>query len=140
MSEGNPSAGGDTAGIAATALTWIYVKEPLEKYHVRGMDWWGIGLLIADRLVRPLRRIEIAFSDREDTHLVGVEQAPLVALHVAERRHAHHARAPGRGERRGQENSAQLWNADKLRALGLQVAAQSRLAAVAVRVWFSPTW
>ncbi|MDB5050168.1 MAG: drug resistance transporter, EmrB/QacA subfamily [Fibrobacteres bacterium] len=34
-------------GIAATAMTWFYVKEPLEKYQVRGMDWPGIGLLVA---------------------------------------------------------------------------------------------
>ncbi len=34
-------------GIAATIMTWIYVKEPVDKYAVRGMDWPGIGLLVA---------------------------------------------------------------------------------------------
>jgi DHA2 family multidrug resistance protein len=33
-------------GIAAAVMTFLYVKEPVEKHVVRGMDWAGIGLLI----------------------------------------------------------------------------------------------
>jgi DHA2 family multidrug resistance protein len=33
-------------GIAATVMTLLYVKEPLEKHAARGMDWAGIGLLV----------------------------------------------------------------------------------------------
>ncbi len=33
-------------GIAATVMTLLYIKEPAEKHHVRGLDWAGVGLLI----------------------------------------------------------------------------------------------
>ena len=34
-------------GIVATLMTLIYVKEPVDKYKVSGMDWPGIAFLIA---------------------------------------------------------------------------------------------
>jgi DHA2 family multidrug resistance protein len=34
-------------GIVATVMTLLYVKEPADKPHIRGLDWPGIAFLIA---------------------------------------------------------------------------------------------